>query len=272
MEFSREEKIKIQIDNNNCIISGIKTSKTNSNISTNTKTKASSLKKFQKNMHNNLYNEISLSISNSLEKDANNNDLSMMEITEKSIFSSEMKNGSFNNNKGSEKKKEKKIRKIKDIVGRKLIFDFVKSNKNYMSNISKIKNKRLNKSHLLNKIILDYNHKPLEKKMHNNLITRRITKKIKINLNFKEINLRKNHSFRENKKSFHEKYLSINNNTYKDNYIKNVDSPKKSNCNISFNNISGNSRDEKNININLKARKKIINKKSSDNNKAGKKI
>ena len=32
MEFSREEKIKIQIDNNNCIISGIKTSKTNTRI------------------------------------------------------------------------------------------------------------------------------------------------------------------------------------------------------------------------------------------------
>ena len=45
MEYSQEEKIKIQIENNHCIISTLKNSKTNSIISTNTKTKPSSIKK-----------------------------------------------------------------------------------------------------------------------------------------------------------------------------------------------------------------------------------
>lgn len=262
MEFSREEKIKIKIDNNNCIISGIKTSKTNSNISSNVKTKSSSLKKFQK-IHNNLYNEISLSISNSIEKENNNNDLSMLEITEKSIFSSEIKNGSINNNKESEKKKEKKLKKIKDLVGRKLNFDLVKNNKKNINDFSQIKNKKINKSHLLNKIILDYSHKPMEKKIHYNPIKRRITKTIKMNLNFKEINLRKNYSFRENKNPFEEKKFSIHNS--KGNSTNNFDS------NVSFNNIFEHSKEEKNNNTNKDSRKKIINKENSEKNKGGKK-
>ena len=132
MEYSQEEKIKIQIDNNNCIISGFNTYKTNSNISTNNNTKTSSIKKFQKNLQNNLDNEISLSISKSQDNDNyNNNDLSMIEITEKSIFNSEFNNnGSFNNKSQETKKKnkEKKLKKVKEGIIKKLNFDLPNNN------------------------------------------------------------------------------------------------------------------------------------------------
>ena len=135
MEYSQEEKIKIQIENNNCIISTLKSSKTNSNTSTNKNTKASSLKKVSKNLLTNLDNEVSFSISNSSNDDLpnNNKDISMLEITDKSIFFSDMNlnNGSMLN-KTPETKiksgKDKKIRKMKEAVVRKLNFERSKNN------------------------------------------------------------------------------------------------------------------------------------------------
>ena len=244
MEYSKESKIKIQIDNNNCIISGFNTYKTNSNISTNNNTKTSSIKKFQKNLQNNLDNENSLSISKSTDNNNyNNNDLSMIEITEKSIFSSEFNNGSFYNKSPETKKKnkEKRIKKMKEAVIRKLNFD-LPSNNNI--NTSKNKKKQENKYPLLNKIILDTQQKPPDKKLKNNVITKKITKKIKINLNFKEINLRKNNSFKKNNNDSKEKCNTINNITNKNNIIL-----LNKNKNISFHNIF-NSSNKNNIYIN----------------------
>ena len=248
MEYSQQEKIKIQIENNNCIISGVKYSKTNSNISTNNNTKTSSLKKIQKNIENNFDNELSLSISKSSEKEDNNNNnngLSMAEITEKSIFNSELKNGSFNNKTPETKKisKEKKLKKIKDEVVRKLNFDFPNNNIN-----NSTKAKRENKYSLLNKIILDYQHKPFERKIKNNFITKRITKKIKINLNFKEINLHKKNSYKKGKNILNDELVKTS---------KNLNNLKKKN-NMSYNNIFNNkninAKDISNINIKLRTK------------------
>ena len=256
MEYSQEEKIKIQIENNNCIISGIKYSKTNSNISTNNNTKTSSLKKFQKNIQNNIEKEISLSISKSSEQDNFNKDLSMVEITEKSIFNSELKNGSFNNKTPDTKKKckEKKLKKIKEEVVRKLNFDFPNNN---ISNSKKIKKE--NKFPLLNKIILDYQHKPNEKKTKNNLVTKRITKKIKINLNFKEINLHKSNSYRKNKYELNVENAKINNNI-NNNY--NLKKKNKISYNNIFNNKNISSKDKINLNIKLRTRQNSERKKN----------
>ena len=257
MEYSQEEKIKIQIENNNCIISGIKYSKTNSNISTNNNTKTSSLKKFQNNIQNNIEKEISFSISKSSEQDNINNDLSMLEITEKSIFNSELKNGSFNNKTPDTKKKykEKKLKKIKEAVVRKLNFDFPN---NIINNSTKIKKE--NKYPLLNKIILDYQHRPNEKKTKNNFATKRITKKIKINLNFKEINLHKSNSYRKNQNELNVESTKINNNNINNNY-----SLKKKNK-ISYNNIFNNknlsTKDNLNLNIKLRTRQNSERKKN----------
>ena len=163
MDFSQEEKIKIQIENNNCIISNLNCNKTNSNNSTNTNTKTSSLKKIQKNLSNELDNELSLSISETSENDCskNKNDISMLEITDKSIFNSEAKNGSMIKKTPETKKKyvkEKKIKKIKEAVVRKLNFDLPKN-----SNIDNTKIKIEKKYPLFSKIILDYQHNPKEK-------------------------------------------------------------------------------------------------------------
>jgi hypothetical protein len=113
MEYSQEEKIKIQIENNNCIISTLKSSKTNSNISTNKDTKASSIKKVSKNLLNNLDNELSLSISKSSDDNLPNNkkDISMLEITDKSIFFSDM---NMNNGSILKKTPETKIKNGKE--------------------------------------------------------------------------------------------------------------------------------------------------------------
>ena len=266
MEYSQEEKIKIQIDNNNCIISGFNTYKTNSNISTNNNTKTSSIKKFQKNLQNNLDNEISLSISKSQDNDNyNNNDLSMIEITEKSIFNSEFNNnGSFNNKSQETKKKnkEKKLKKVKEGIIRKLNFDL--PNNNYINN-SKNKKNQEKKYPLLNKIISDSQKKkpPVEKKLKNNVVTKKITKKIKINLNFKEINLHKNNSFKKNNNDLKEQCNTMNtmntmhNITNKNNNIIVL----KKNKNISFNiNINLNPKENKKINTannSLKKQKKV---------------
>lgn len=256
MEYSQEETIKIQIENNNCIISGIKNNKTNSNISTNNNTKTSSLKKFQKNIQNKIDNEISLSISKSSEKGNFNNDLSMVEITEKSIFNSDLKNGSFNNKTPDTKKKykEKKHKKIKEAVVRKLNFDFPNNN---INNSTKIKKE--NKYPLLNKIILDYKHKPTEKKTKNNLVTKRITKKIKINLNFKEINLHKNNSYRKNKNELNLEYANINDNINNNTILKKKN---KISYNNIFNNKNLNTKDNLNLNIKLRTRQNSERKKN----------
>ena len=252
MEYSQEEKIKIQIENNNCIISTLKSSKTNSNISTNKDTKASSIKKVSKNLLNNLDNELSLSISKSSDDNLPNNkkDISMLEITDKSIFFSDM-----NMNNGSILKKtpetkikngkEKKIKKMKEAVARKLNFN--------SSKINKLRVKNENKYPLLNKIILDYQqlNKPKER-LKCNFITKRITKKIKMNLNFKEINLHKNNSFKGNNNNLikeEEKCIIISNSNYANNYYK-----KK---NISYNNIFDNSQPKiSNIRSSFKLSKK----------------
>jgi hypothetical protein len=238
MEYSQEEKIKIQIENNNCIISTLKSSKTNSNNSTNKSTKASSLKKVSKNLLYNLDNELSLSISKSSDDDLpnNNKDISMLEITDKSIFFSDMNmnNGSLLNKTPETTKinngREKKIKKMKEAVVQKLNFDLSKNNN--------LRVKNQNKYPLLNKIILDYQqlYKPKEK-FKCNFITKRITKKIKMNLNFKEINFHKNNSFKGNNNNFikeEEKCITITNSNYGNNYCK-----KK---NISYNNIFENSQ------------------------------
>ena len=266
MEYSKEGKIKIQIDNNNCIISGFKTYKTNSNISTNNNTKTSSIKKFQKNFQNNLDNEISLTISKSQDNDNynnnNNNDLSMIEITEKSIFNSEFNNGSFNNKSPETKKKnkEKRIKKMKEAVIRKLNFD-LPNNNNLITNISKNKKKQEKNYRLINKIILDSQQKPIDKK---------ITKKIKINLNFKEINLHKNNSFKRNNNNLKEENITINNIINKNNII--LLKKKKY---LSFNNIFNSSKRNNNININLNSKENIklnSSKNSFKNQKNGKRI
>ena len=252
MEYSQEEKIKIQIENNNCIISTLKSSKTNSNISTNKDTKASSIKKVSKNLLNNLDNELSLSISKSSDDNLPNNkkDISMLEITDKSIFFSDMNmnNGSLLNKTPETKIKngiEKKIKKMKEAVARKLNFNSSKNNN--------VRVKNENKYPLINKIILDYQqlYKPKEK-LKCNFITKRITKKIKMNLNFKEINLHKNNSFRGNNKNLvkeEEKCIIIRNLNYGKNYCK-----KK---NISYNNLFDSSQPKSsNIRASFKLSKK----------------
>ena len=254
MEYSQEEKIKIQIENNNCIISTLKSSKTNSNISTNKNTKASSIKKVSKNLLNNLDNELSLSISKSSDDNLPNNkkDISMLEITDKSIFFSDMNmnNGSILKKTPETKiknAKEKKIKKMKEAVARKLNFDSSKNNN------LRIKNE--NKYPLLNKIILDYQqlYKPKEK-LKCNFITKRITKKIKMNLNFKEINFHKNNSFKGNNNNMikeEEKCITIINSNYANNYCK------KKKKNISYNNIFDSSQSKSsNIRSSLKLSKK----------------
>jgi hypothetical protein len=182
MEYSQEEKIKIQIENNNCIISTLKNSKANSTISTNSKTRSFSLKKIQKFLPRSIDNELSLSISKTSENDSRSkkSDISMVEITDKSIFNSD--NDNYSLNKISDSKKIKKMKKIKEAVGKKLNFDFPK--KNIINNLKITTNRNGNKYPLLNKIIFDYQNKPIEKKIKNNLMTKRITKKLKINLNF----------------------------------------------------------------------------------------
>ena len=269
MDYSQEEKIKIQIENNNCIISTLKSSKTNSNISTNknTNTKTSSLKKVSKNLSNNLENELSLSISKSSDDGLpkNNKDISMLEITDKSIFFSDMNmNNASILKKTPETKvktgKEKKIKKMKEAVARKLNFERSKNNN------LRVKNE--NKYPLLNKIILDYQqlNKPKEK-IKCNFITKRITKKIKMNLNFKEITFHKNNSFKGNKNKLgkeEEKCITITNSNYANNYIK-----KK---NISFNNIFDCSKQQSsNIRSSLKLSKKNNEKPKIKKNKEFKK-
>ena len=254
MEYSQEEKIKIQIENNNCIISTLKSSKTNSNTSTNKNTKASSLKKVSKNLLTNLDNEVSFSISNSSNDDLpnNNKDISMLEITDKSIFFSDMNlnNGSMLN-KTPETKiksgKDKKIRKMKEAVVRKLNFERSKNNN--------LKFKKENKYPLLKKIILDYQHlyKPKEK-IKCNFIRKRITKKIKMNLNFKEINFHKQNSFKGSNNNFvkeEEKCITISSSNYGNNYYK-----KK---NISSNSIFDNSKP---ISSNIRSSFKLSKKNS----------
>ena len=254
MEYSQEEKIKIQIENNNCIISTLKSSKTNSNTSTNKNTKASSLKKVSKNLLTNLDNEVSFSISNSSNDDLpnNNKDISMLEITDKSIFFSDMNlnNGSMLN-KTPETKiksgKDKKIRKMKEAVVRKLNFERSKNNN--------LKIKKENKYPLLKKIILDYQHlyKPKEK-IKCNFIKKRITKKIKMNLNFKEINFHKQNSFKGSNNNFvkeEEKCITISSSNYGNNYYK-----KK---NISSNSIFDNSKP---ISSNIRSSFKLSKKNS----------
>ena len=254
MEYSQEEKIKIQIENNNCIISTLKSSKTNSNTSTNKNTKASSLKKVSKNLLTNLDNEVSFSISNSSNDDLpnNNKDISMLEITDKSIFFSDMNlnNGSMLN-KTPETKiksgKDKKIRKMKEAVVRKLNFERSKNNN--------LKFKKENKYPLLKKIILDYQHlyKPKEK-IKCNFIKKRITKKIKMNLNFKEINFHKQNSFKGSNNNFvkeEEKCITISSSNYGNNYYK-----KK---NISSNSIFDNSKP---ISSNIRSSFKLSKKNS----------
>ena len=254
MEYSQEEKIKIQIENNNCIISTLKSSKTNSNTSTNKNTKASSLKKVSKNLLTNLDNEVSFSISNSSNDDLpnNNKDISMLEITDKSIFFSDMNlnNGSMLN-KTPETKiksgKDKKIRKMKEAVVRKLNFERSKNNN--------LKIKKENKYPLLKKIILDYQHlyKPKEK-IKCNFIRKRITKKIKMNLNFKEINFHKQNSFKGSNNNFvkeEEKCITISSSNYGNNYYK-----KK---NISSNSIFDNSKP---ISSNIRSSFKLSKKNS----------
>ena len=268
MDFSQEEKIKIQIENNNCIISNLNCNKTNSNNSTNTNTKTSSLKKIQKNLSNELDNELSLSISETSENDCskNKNDISMLEITDKSIFNSEAKNGSMIKKTPETKKKyvkEKKIKKIKEAVVRKLNFDLPKN-----SNIDNTKIKIEKKYPLFSKIILDYQHNPKEKIFKK---SKRITKKIKINLNFKEINLHKNNSFKENKNNFKDKSESINDANYLNNFI-NMNKKK----NISYNNlfnfssqINSNLNSGEKLDINLKNIQKYIEKEKNNKKRKG---
>lgn len=261
MEYSQEEKIKIQIENNNCIISTLKSNKTNSNISTNKNTKASSLKKVSKNLSNNLDNELSLSISKSSDDDLpnNNKDISMLEITDKSIFFSDMNmnNGSLLKKTPEAKVKsgrEKKIKKLKEAVARKLNFDLSKNNN------MRVKNE--NKYPLLNKIILDYQqlYKPKEK-IKCNFIRKRITKKIKMNLNFKEITLHKISSFKGNNNQStkeEEKCITISNSNFSNNYFQ-----KK---NISYNNIFDYSKPvTSNIRSSFKLSKENNETKAKDN-------
>lgn len=258
MEFFQEAKIKIQLENNNCIISGLKSNRTNSYTSTNNNTKTS----LNKNLKNNFENEISFSFSKSSERDNynNSNDLSMVEITEKSIFNSELNNGSFNNKTPETKtiNKEKMLKKVKQTVLHKLNLDL----KNYNINHKfKIKNKNENKYPFFNKIILDYQHKPAEKKIKNNLITKRITKKIKINLNFKEINLHKNNIYKRNKNDLNEECISINNTNFSTNTL-------NKNKNISYNNIFKYNNEIKNINSNLNSKENLNKKNKSSQNSA----
>ena len=220
--------------------------------------------------------ELSLSISKTSEDDSRNknNDISMVEITDKSIFNSDKNNYSFNKTPDTKKiNKEKKIKKLKEAVVRKLNFDMPKNN---AFNISKFKLKNGNKYPLLNKIILDYQHKPAEKKIKNNLITKRITKKIKINLNFKEINFHKNNSYKEHKKDFEEKCILINQNNYANNY--NYMNLKKKKKNTSYNNIfnfnkfiNPNLNSKDNLDIKIKTRDNSIEKEINKNKNKSKK-
>ncbi len=271
MEYSQEEKIKIQIENNNCIISTLRNSKTKSNVSTNAKTKSFSLKKIQKCVPKSIDNEISLSISKTSDNDSinnKNNDISMAEITDKSIFNSDNKNN-FSINKTPDTKKinkEKKMRKIKEAVVKKLNFDFPKKNN---INDLKITNRNGNKYPLLNKIISDYQHKPVEKKFKNNLMTKRITKKININLNFKEINLHKNRSYKDKKKENEEEKSFIIN---KNNINNNLTNLKKKKKTISYNNIFNfNNLIHSNINSYENLKLKIKTRENSEEKEKNKK-
>lgn len=264
MQYSKEQKIKIQIENNNCIISGFNTYKTNSNISTNNNTKTSSIKKFQKNLQNNLENDISLSISKSQDNENyNNNDLSMIEITEKSLFNSEFNNGSFNNKTPETKKKnkEKKIKKMKEAVIRKLNFDL--PNKNYI-NSSKTKKIQENKYPLLNKIIFNSHKKPAEKKTINNIITKKITKKIKMNLNFKEINLHNSFKRNNNSKEHCNTINDINNKNKNISFNMNINLNSKENIkkNSTKNSLKKQKKLKKQISLTLNTKEKLI----KDNN------
>ena len=209
MEYPKETKIKIQIENNDCKISYDNITDNNDNndnidnndnnennenndnceyinknihINSNLKTDQSNSTKKYNYPTNFDDNEISLTISHT-SKNENSKNISLLEITDKSVFfadSSNNKNYPALNTTLENKEKCNNF-KNKKIKIEKLNPSFLKVEKNLFPIYRKTINTENNKNSLINKILHNYHSKNNPKKSQ--LFSKKITKQIKLKLN-----------------------------------------------------------------------------------------
>lgn len=219
MEYPKDAKIKLKLENNNLKIFINENHKTNTRIKPE---KSTSFISKIKNNTNKIDEELSLTISNTSKNENtknNNNSASLLEITDKSVFFSEMTNKNYslinnnNANKELEDNEKSKNSKNKKIEIRKLNLDTIKTEAQRLTNIPKAKNEI--KLPLINRIISNYSKQSKEAtKKFSKISSKKITKaiKLKISINSNLISMRKNSLNANGNKSHVIKYKNFHTN------------------------------------------------------------